>query len=83
MIQCLASSDYMIRKLGIYSIAPVLPNVPFAPEKGLSKGVASHQGLKWIQLFLDLHSLVASPEGWPIVRVASQKGLHCIGVDDT
>ena len=44
---------------------------------GLLREVASHQEWKSVYSSFDLHCRVAFLEGWPLVKVNSQKGFHC------
>ena len=57
---------------------PSCEATPFASEKRPFKRGGLLSGWKSIHLCLDLHCQVAFPEGWPLVRVASQKGFHFI-----
>ena len=62
-----------------YSV-PSLVSPHCIRKSGLSRGVGSRQGYKSIYSSLDLHFQVAFPGGWPLIRVSSQKGLHCIHI---
>ena len=60
-----------------YSGTPLVRPPHLYQKYGLSRGVASRQGHKSIHLWLNLHF----QRGWPLVRVASQKGFYCTYID--
>ena len=60
-----------------YSGTPLVRPPHLYQKCGLSRGFASRQGHKSIHLWLNLHF----QRGWPLVRVASQKGFNCTYID--